>query len=70
MIERRRFPPPRTIGDNGACYIIRDKNGQALSYVYYGNEPGRRAAANFTDARRSAKDRSQRRQAAGATWCF
>jgi hypothetical protein len=34
MIERRRFPPPRTIGDNGACYIIRDKNGQALSYVY------------------------------------
>ena len=27
----------------GACFIVRDHNGQALSYVYYENEPGRRA---------------------------
>jgi hypothetical protein len=31
--------------NNGACFIIRDHNGQALSYNYYENEPGRRAAA-------------------------
>jgi hypothetical protein len=28
----RRFPPPRTIEENNdACFIARDKNGQALA---------------------------------------
>ena len=43
--------------NNGACFIIRDHNGQALSYIYYENEPGRRAAANLLthdEARRIA----------------
>jgi hypothetical protein len=43
----RRFSPPWTIDDNGACFIIRDHNGQALSYVYYETEAGRRTAANL-----------------------
>jgi hypothetical protein len=54
---RRRFPPPWTIDDNGACFIVKDNNGQALAYVYYENEPGRRAAANLLtsdEARRIA----------------
>jgi hypothetical protein len=54
----RRFSPPWDIEDNGACFIIRDKNGQALSYVYYENEPGRRSAG--------ATHRHQYRQIAGA----
>ena len=29
------------------CYIVRDANGQALAYVYFEDEPGRRAAANL-----------------------
>ena len=28
----RRFPPPWTIEDNNACFIVRDNNGQALGY--------------------------------------
>jgi hypothetical protein len=43
--------------NNGACFIIRDHNGQALSYICYENEPGRRAAANLLthdEARRIA----------------
>ena len=43
--------------NNGACFIIRDHTGQALSYNYYENEPGRRAAANLLthdEARRIA----------------
>jgi hypothetical protein len=53
----RRFTPPWDIEENGACFIIRDRNGQALSYVYYENEPGRRSAANLLtrdEARRIA----------------
>ena len=52
-----RFRPPWDIEDNGACFIIRDNNGQALSYVYYENEPGRRTAAGLLtrdEARRIA----------------
>jgi hypothetical protein len=48
MIDHpRRFTPPWDIEDNGACFTIRDHNGQALSYVHYENEPGRRAAAEL-----------------------
>lgn len=55
----RRFPPPWEIEDhaNGACFIMRDINGQALAYAYYESEPGRRAAANLLtrdEARRIA----------------
>ncbi len=38
---------PGDIEDNGACFIVRDRGGQALSYVYYENDPGRRAAAGL-----------------------
>ena len=43
----RGFPPPWTIADNGACFIVKAHSGQALAYVYYEEEPGRRAAANL-----------------------
>jgi hypothetical protein len=45
------------IEDNGACFIVRDNKGQALSYGYYENEPGRRTAADLPtrdEARRIA----------------
>ena len=35
----RRFPPP--------CYIVRDHDKQALAYVYYETEAGRRSAAKL-----------------------
>jgi hypothetical protein len=27
--DPRRFPPSRDLEDNGACFIVRDANGQA-----------------------------------------
>ena len=42
----RRFPPPWSVDEQEACFIVRDANGQALAYVYYEQEPGRRAAAS------------------------
>jgi hypothetical protein len=46
-VERRRFPTPWDIEEyNRSCFIVRDNSGQALAYVYFEDEPGRRAAAN------------------------
>jgi hypothetical protein len=42
-----RFPPPWTTEETEACFIVRDRNGQALAYVYLEHEPGRRAAAKL-----------------------
>jgi hypothetical protein len=44
-VTARRFPPPWTVEEQAACFVARDHNGQALSYVYYESEPGRQTAA-------------------------
>jgi hypothetical protein len=53
----RHFPPPWSVEDNGACFIVRDQNGQALAYVYYEGDPTGRSAAGlltWDEARRIA----------------
>ena len=54
----RRFSSPWDIEEhNRSCFIVRDNNGQALAYVYFETEPGRRTAANLLtrdEARRIA----------------
>jgi hypothetical protein len=59
----RCFPPPWTIEDhNGACFIVKDKNGYALAYVYYEEEPGRRSAANLMTKNGPFADHSRQRR--------
>jgi hypothetical protein len=53
----RRFTPPWDIEDNGACFIVRDANGQALSHVYYENEPGPTHRCGAAHAGRGAAHR-------------
>ncbi len=56
-MTRRRFPPPWSIEDIGAAFVVTDSTGQKLTYVYYEEEPGRRSAAKMLtrdEARRIA----------------
>jgi hypothetical protein len=41
------FPPPWSVEELDACFVVRDHNGQQLAYVYFEDEPGRRSAANI-----------------------
>jgi hypothetical protein len=52
----RRFPPPWTVEERAAAFAVCDANGQALAYVYFEDEPGRRSAAKLRkdEARRIA----------------
>ena len=48
-------------GEEEACFIVRDHNRQALTYVYFEEEPGRRAAAKLL-----IRDGAQHHRPAGA----
>jgi hypothetical protein len=38
----RRFPPPRSVEEQDACFVVIDDAGQKLASVYFEDEPGRR----------------------------
>ena len=40
----RRFPPPWSIEDIDAAFVVKDGAGQKLAYAYFEEEPGRRSA--------------------------
>ena len=53
----RRFPPPWSVEETDACFIMKDHAGQSLAYVYFEEETGRYAAAKLLtrdEARRIA----------------
>ena len=56
-VASRRFPPPWEVEETAACLIVRDQSGQALAYVYYEEEYGRRSAAKLLSKVRSAPTR-------------
>jgi hypothetical protein len=44
MPNRRRFPLPWSVDETGDCFVVRDRDGQKLAYIYFEEEPGRRSA--------------------------
>jgi hypothetical protein len=43
----RRFPPPWTVEELSACFVVKDSNGQKVAFVYFEDDPGRRLAAKL-----------------------
>jgi hypothetical protein len=53
----RRFRAPWIVTETTGAFVVKDQEGNSLAYVYFENEPGRRAAANLLargEARRIA----------------
>jgi hypothetical protein len=47
MTARRFPPPPWSVEEQSACFVVRDRNGQVLAHVYFEDESGRRPAAEL-----------------------
>jgi hypothetical protein len=63
----RRFPPPWSVEDIGAAFVVTDSAGQKLAYVYFEDRPGRRSAAKLLskdEARRIAVNIAKRTSSA------
>ena len=61
-MKGRRFPPPWSIEDLGAAFVVKDSARHKLAYVYFEEEPGRRSAAKLLtkdEARRIAANISK-----------
>ena len=41
------WPPPWSVEDIDAAFVVKDSSGQKVAYVYYEEEPGRRSAAKL-----------------------
>jgi hypothetical protein len=57
MSANRRFPPPWSVEEQAACFVVRDASGQKLGYFFYEEEAGRRSTAKMLtkdEARRIA----------------
>jgi hypothetical protein len=61
----RRFPPPWSVEELDACFVLTDSAGQELAYVYLENEPGRRGG-EIIGAARGETDCGEYCQVAGA----
>jgi len=55
-----RFPSPWSSEEHSAYFVVRDGNGQAIAYIYYENESGRRSAVKRLAAKLLTKDEPRR----------
>ncbi len=51
----QRFPPPWSVEERPAAFVVCDHDGQPLAYVYFDDKPRRRSATKLL-----TKDEAQR----------
>jgi hypothetical protein len=56
----RRFPPPWSVEELDACYVVRDHSGRQLAYVCSEDEPGRDEPGRRSAAKLLTKDEARR----------
>ena len=47
VTERDFLLPPWFVEELEACFFVSDSTGQKLAYIYFEDDPGRRAAAKL-----------------------
>jgi hypothetical protein len=56
-MSTRRFPPPWSVEERAAAFVVCDANGQALAHIFFEGKPPPRSAAKLLskdEARRIA----------------
>jgi hypothetical protein len=48
ILDRDRFPPPWTVEEQAACFVLRDRDGHALAHVYFEDDRSGSARELFT----------------------
>jgi hypothetical protein len=43
----RHFPPPWFVMELSGCFVVKDNLGDPVAYVYFEEEPGRRAVGRL-----------------------
>jgi hypothetical protein len=60
--ELRRLRQPWSVEDLASCFVVKARGGQELAYIYYEDEPRRRAIVKLLRSRGSETHCSQHRQ--------
>jgi hypothetical protein len=62
MMTARRFPPPWSIEETGACFIVRDGAGQAAAAAERGQEKARLTFASRASIGHAPRTKGQHAQ--------
>ena len=46
-MTERGFPPPWSVQELNACFVVTDSSRQKLAYIYFEDDPQRRSAAKL-----------------------
>jgi hypothetical protein len=61
----RQFPPPWSVEEIDACFVVTDSTSQKIAYVHFETDPERRSAAKLLSRDEALRLADQLCEAAG-----